>query len=72
MAEAIVSISRNTIRIGSQLYRPDDEVESAILAQLRVELGEYLPPREARAKAVARAIRKLHICAIRQCLASTN
>ncbi len=69
MADGIVAINRDSIRIGSRQYLPDEELEPSLLLQMRPELTGYLQPDESRAAHVARAIRKLHFDAIRDSLA---
>lgn len=73
MAQAIVvEISVTGVRLGNRRYKPDEEIEPDLISQLRPELGEFLPPNEARAKVVANAIQNLHLEAIRQCDLATN
>lgn len=68
MAQAIVvEISVTGVRLGNRRYKPDENIEPDLIEQMRPELGEFLPPNEARAKMVARAIQHLHLEAIRQC-----
>lgn len=66
---AVISIAREQVIIGKHHYRPEDNVEPGLLAQMRPELAGFLQPGESRARKVAVAIRRLHIKAIRDCLA---
>lgn len=69
MAEAIVTITHNFIRLGKSTYKPDEEIGSDLLTLIRPELNGFLAPMEARARPVAEAICELHACAMRECLA---
>lgn len=69
MADGIVSISRDNVRIGNRQYKTTEEIEPSVLELIRLEIGEFLPPGETRARAVAEAICQLHACAMSACLA---
>lgn len=69
MADAIVTITHNFIRLGKSTYKPDEEIEPDLLTKIRPELNGFLPPGETRARSVAEAICQLHACAMRECLA---
>lgn len=66
---AVISIARQKIKIGDHQYMPDEKLPHELMEKITPELADYLTPGESRAKKVARAIRRLHIQAIRDCLA---
>lgn len=66
---ASVSIARHEVVICGRSFKRNEKIEAALLDQISPELDGYLQPGETRACAVARAIRRLGIYALRECLA---
>ena len=70
MAEAIVAILNDgAVRIGTKTYLPNQKLSKKLMNVMVPELEEFLPPGESPdAGKIARAIRKLHLKAIHECV----
>lgn len=65
---AFISITTDVVVIGNRNYKPDENLAAALIEQIQPELGEHLKLGEVKARDVAKAIRRLGIQAIRECL----